>query len=403
MKSAPSSEEEIRGTRAAKVRHRRRGACEETVAVNQWVGTNARRVRTALLRWYDECKRVLPWRETSDPYRVWLSEIMLQQTRVESVIGYFERFTAAFPTVRQLAAAPLDDVLRLWSGLGYYTRAKNLHAAARVVVDAHNGEFPSEANGLRALPGVGRYTAGAVASIAFGRRAAVVDGNVKRVLARWLNLQKPVDDRAVVEELWRLAEALVPVERPGDFNQALMELGAVVCAPRRPRCEACPMRRLCAAREEGNAGRIPVRSAKRTPREIEAVALAIWVDERLLVMRRPRNGLLGGLWGLPQVDGISPEATSREIERRFAETTGLRVKVGHFLGEVQHQFTHRLLRMRIHAAESRSRRSGDSLALGRWVAAAEFESLPVSTLDRRVMKLIRMAGNISGMAVVAGG
>ncbi|MBL8878307.1 MAG: A/G-specific adenine glycosylase [Phycisphaerales bacterium] len=369
----------------------RRATGDESDTNERSLISAARQIHSALLRWYDKSRRALPWRETSDPYRVWLSEVMLQQTRVETVIDYYARFTRTFPTVQALAIAPLDDVLRLWSGLGYYSRAKNLHAAARAIVNQYDGEFPTDAAALRALPGVGRYTAGAIASIAFGRRAAVVDGNVKRVLARLLNLQTPIDDRAVVEGLWLVAEALTPARRPGDFNQAIMELGATVCLPRQPACAMCPLRAHCAALRKDSVASVPARVSKRPPRLIEAAALAVWRDDRLLAMPRPPRGLLGGLWRLPQIDGISPGATPREIAEAFGDAHGLRVEAARFVGEVKHQFTHRTLCLRIHAAAAAAGARWGGVKSGRWVTPAEFELLPISTLDRRVIEVVRAA------------
>jgi A/G-specific adenine glycosylase len=222
-----------------------------------------RRVRAALLRWYRANRRDLPWRRTRDPYRIWLSEILLQQTRVETGLPYYERFVAAFPTVADLAAAPLDRVLKLWDGLGYYTRARNLHRAARLVVHERGGVLPRTAEQWQQLPGIGRYTAGAIASIAFDAAVPVVDGNVKRVFARVFCIERCIDAPAIQTELWRIAADLLPPTAPGDFNQSLMELGARLCTPRKPRCADCPIRRCCAAHAAGAQDRLPRRRPKK--------------------------------------------------------------------------------------------------------------------------------------------
>jgi A/G-specific adenine glycosylase len=215
-------------------------------------------LRRALLDWYRANRRDLPWRATRDPYAIWISEAMLQQTRVETAIPYYERFLARFPDLQTLADADSDDVLGVWAGLGYYSRARNLHAAARIVVDEHAGELPDDAEALRSLPGVGRYTAGAVASIAFDRPEPVVDGNVSRVFARLRGIRDDVRKAATVRRLWEEAAALVRGPHPGDLNQALMELGARVCTPRAPRCPVCPVAHHCEAQRGGDAEALPV-------------------------------------------------------------------------------------------------------------------------------------------------
>jgi A/G-specific adenine glycosylase len=257
----------------------------------------------ALVEWYRASRRDLPWRRTRDPYAIWVSEVMLQQTRVPVVIPYWQRWMARFPGPAQLAAAPLDDVLAAWSGLGYYGRARNLHRGAREVVARYGGRMPDTAAELRSLPGIGRYTAGAIASIAHGRREPLVDGNVARVLARLFAVEEDVKSAAGQKRLWQLAGELVPAEAPGDFNQALMELGATVCAPAAPRCQDCPLHASCQARLAGRERELP-RTPERT-RDTDKPILktaAAWVERggRILLARRAPEGLFGGLWELPQ-------------------------------------------------------------------------------------------------------
>ena len=256
----------------------------------------------ALLAWYDRHRRELPWRAPSgqrpDPYRVWLSEIMLQQTTVATVGPYFDRFVARFPSVYALAAAALDDVLHSWQGLGYYARARHLHASARAIVERHAGEFPREAQELRRLPGIGDYTAAAIAAIAFDRPLAAVDSNAERVVARLFAERTPLP--AVKPRLRELAAALVPRERAGDFAQALMDLGATLCTPRRPRCVLCPWRAACAGLAQGIAEDLPVSAAK--PERPLRYGVAFWLrrgDGAVLLRRRPDKGLLGGMTELP--------------------------------------------------------------------------------------------------------
>jgi A/G-specific adenine glycosylase len=266
---------------------------------NAWV----RRVRSRLLAHFDRHRRPLPWRANADPYRVWVSEIMLQQTRVDTVRPYYDRWLQRFPTVHALADATVDDVLKAWEGLGYYHRARNLHAAARVVCERHSGLLPDTAVDLRALPGIGDYTAGAIASIAYSRREPVIDGNVNRVIHRLLDAA-----RIPARELRAVAAALVPAKRPGDFNQALMEHGATICTPRAPRCPDCPLRAECRAFANGTQLERPAAQAKREipDRSFDVVVL---IDEKqnTLLRQRPERGLLAGLWEFPTRDAVQIE------------------------------------------------------------------------------------------------
>lgn len=358
-----------------------------------WSDAQRQTMRTRLLRWYDANLRDLPWRRTRDPYRIWLSEIMLQQTRVAAVVEYYERFLRTFPTIRALACAPLDAVLRLWAGLGYYSRAKNLHAAARKISDTWGGRFPRSIDELMTLPGVGRYTAGAVVSIAFGRRAAAVDGNVKRVLARLAALDVPIENPRVQSRLWTLAETLVPPRRPGDFNQALMELGATVCTPRAPSCGACPVRAYCRARQMKRVDEFPRRGARPAKRRQDAIAIAVHRAGRYLFVRRPDARLLGGFWGLPQIDAASDSIDFRELIGCINRELALQVRMKRDCGSVRHEFTHLSLTLRVYEAallRERHRASGlHDRTVVRWLTLAEYQSLPISVLDRKIVRLLR--------------
>ncbi len=260
-----------------------------------------RYLRSVLARWYGRARRDLPWRRTSDPYRILVSETMLQQTRVAAVVPYYERFTARFPDVRALADAPIDEVLALWAGLGYYRRARHLRSAAEAIVSRHGGAVPEEEDALLALPGIGRYTAGAIRSIAFGLRAPVLDGNVFRVFARFFALEGSWDRPADRAAFWKLAEDLVPKRRPGDFNQAMMELGALVCLPKGPDCAHCPLCARCAARLAGSVDRLPA-PRRRPGTEIVRIERYLVEDAagRILIERRPEGGRMAGLWDLPE-------------------------------------------------------------------------------------------------------
>ncbi|MDW8228190.1 MAG: A/G-specific adenine glycosylase, partial [Anaerolineales bacterium] len=275
-----------------------------------------------LLAWYEKHARSLPWRNVSDPYAIWISEVMLQQTRVEAVIPYFERWMKRFPTVADLAAAPEQDVLALWEGLGYYRRARNLHQAARIIMAKYGGQIPRELSALRRLPGVGRYTAAAIASIAYGLDVATLDGNLKRVLARLFNIEEPVDTPAGEKRLWALAEQHLPRGRAGDYNQALMDLGATLCLPRAPRCPLCPVNEFCQARALGVQESRPVRQPKKETPHYTVTAAVIRRNGRVLLAQRPSRGLLGGLWEFPggkvEPGESLPEALRREIREELA-------------------------------------------------------------------------------------
>lgn len=281
----------------------------------------------ALLAHFDATRRAMPWRETSDPYAIWVSEVMLQQTRVDTVIPYWERWIERFPTVDRLAEAELDDVLKEWEGLGYYSRARNLHRAARMVRERFGSRLPTEPDTLRELPGVGEYTAAAVASIAYGVAIPAVDGNVRRVLARLYDLEEPT-----MAELRDRAAALVPQDRPGDFNQALMELGATVCTPRSPSCGECPLAPACEARRLGVQELRPLPQERRAvPEETVTTVVVVRGDGALLLVRRPEDGLLGGLWEFPGDDGDWPPAAEALIggATKVAELTPVRHAFSH--------------------------------------------------------------------------
>ena len=304
---------------------------------------------------------------------------MLQQTRVETVVPYYERFLERFPDVGALADADLEEVLHAWAGLGYYSRARNLWRAAEIVVRDHGGRVPRDPRALESLPGIGRYTSGAIRSIAFREAAPVVDGNATRVLARLLGLRRP--DPA---ELWRAAGELVQGDRPDLLNQAVMELGALVCTPRAPRCPLCPVGRLCAARAAGAPEAFPARARRTEPRAV--VATAGLVERRgrrpaVLVVRRPPEGLLGGLWELPSVEGA---CTARLLDA-VLERTGIRTRLGEALGSVQHGFTHRRLTLHLVRLEPLGGRLRGGNAT-RWCPPGELGALPLSVLARKTFR-----------------
>jgi len=295
-------------------------------AAAEWL----QRCRAALLAWFDASARVLPWREDRDPYRIWISEIMLQQTQVRQVLPYYERFLARFPDIPSLAAAPLDAVLKAWEGMGYYARARNLHRAAGEIMARYGGRFPQERDVVLGLPGVGVYTAAAILSIAFGRPEVVVDGNVVRVIARLTAMAEEARG-AGRRRIEGMAAAFFDPGRPGDFNEAMMELGAVICTPRAPVCALCPVAACCAALKEGAPERYPVKSPRRAKPHHQIAAALIWQEGRLLIARRPEKGLLGGLWEFPGGKQESGESLEQAAVRcwgwRSRSSTGLSASI----------------------------------------------------------------------------
>jgi len=359
-----------------------------------------RRIRAPLLRWYDANRRDLPWRRSRDPYAIWISEAMLQQTRVETVIPYWERFLTRFPDVESLAAADIDDVYAVWTGLGYYSRARNLKHAAETVVADHGGRLPDTAPGLRELKGIGRYTAGAVASIAFDREEPLVDGNVVRVFARLLGIREDSAAKAVVESLWVVAAALVRGQRPGDLNQALMELGATLCTPRNPHCLACPVRRHCDAHAQGDAEQLPIKKKKPKQRPMRAVAAWIEREGRILAVRRPEEGLMAGLWELPGGEIEAKDEPKDRLAEVLRSAVGLQIRDVEPIGRIEHLFTHRRLALEVFRCRSdrgaRVRRQG--FVAHRWLRPEAMLELAHAGPTRKALKLLGVTEESSARA-----
>ena len=339
------------------------------------------RFASRLLDWYDKNKRVLPWRGHPDPYAVWVSEIMLQQTRVEAVTPYFERWMERFPTIASLAAAREQDVLSAWEGLGYYARARNLRRAAQLVVEKYNGQLPSETEQLRGLPGIGRYSAGAIASIAFGRDEPALDGNIRRVLSRVFDVEQPADSPQGIARLWELAEKHLPKGRAGDYNQALMDLGATICVPSNPRCLICPVMRLCKARELGIQNERPVLTAKKAGPHHVAVAGVIVRNGRVLLAQRPSQGLLGGMWEFP--NGRVRGKPAASVAKTLRDLYGLEVECSEPLGVVEHGYSH--FSISVHAFKC------TPVAIPRrknfkWVPFRQLAEYPMGRIDRQIAR-----------------
>jgi len=340
-----------------------------------------------LLNWYQQNARVLPWRGHSDPYAIWVSEIMLQQTRVDTVIPYFLRWMHAFPDILALAAASEDEVLKAWEGLGYYARVRAMQRAARQLMLHHDRQLPADYQELLKLPGIGPYTAAAIASMAFGLNYAVVDGNVKRVLARLVPYTQPVNTPAAESELQRTARELLPAGNAGDYNQALMELGALVCLPRKPRCDQCPLPVICAAFQQGTQAELPLMKEKAAIPHLVVTAGILRHHGTVLIAKRPANGLLGGLWEFPGGKVEDGETHTAALTRELVEELGITAHIGNWVGTYRHAYTH--FRVTLHAYEvTSSEHALNPLhhAELRWVSLTELEDFPMGKIDRMISR-----------------
>ena len=347
----------------------------------------------ALAGWYARGHRDLPWRRTRDPYRIWVSEIMLQQTRVETAIPYYERFLVRFPDVEALAAADLDEVLKAWEGLGYYARARNLHRAAGIVVASHDGRMPRALDAVQALPGVGRSTAGSILCFAHGQRHPVVDGNVKRVLLRLYAVAEDMARPPVDRWLWRAAETLVAsAPDPADHNQALMDLGARLCAPKRPICGGCPLKRWCEARRRGTHHEIPHRRrARAIPHYTIGVGVIRNARGEVFVQKRPAEGLLGGLWEFPGGKREERERLTETVRREVAEELGMEVAVGAKIATIHHAYTH--FRITLHAYHctlvgSVRRPRSRAADAWQWLRVTRLSDLAFPRANQRILELL---------------
>lgn len=338
-----------------------------------------------LLTWFAAHARDLPWRHNRTPYRVWVSEVMLQQTQVETVRDYFLRFMARFPTVEALARASQEEVLKLWEGLGYYRRARMLHAATREVVAHHGGELPADAEALRSLPGIGPYTAGAIASLAFGIPVPAVDGNVRRVMARVLAQARPTKS-----ELADAVRVLILEENPGTFNEALIELGALLCRPQQPRCLLCPWRDICRARQQGRQEELPAPHKRKALPHYDVAAAVTVRGGRVLVARRPVEAMLGGLWEFPGGKREDGETLPAALRRELQEELAIAVEVGEPLLTLDHAYTHFRITLyafwcRLIAGEPRCIACTDFA----WTAPADLRDLPMAVTDRQIAQHVR--------------
>lgn len=354
-----------------------------------------RRHQKDLLNWYDRHKRDLPWRRTSDPYAIWVSEVMLQQTRVETVLPFYERFLNRFPTVGALARAEVEEVLGAWSGLGYYRRARLLYQAARQIVESQGGRLPEDLKELRKVPGIGAYTAAAIGSMAFGLVEPAIDGNVERVISRYLGIEADPKRGKARQQVASGARSLIDEQRPGDSNQALMELGATLCRPRRPLCSPCPLGTTCQAKGAGDPEAFPVPRSRPAAIRVHRQVAVVQSQGRVLLFRRPDTSeLLAGMWELPWVE--RHDDTRHQV--RFADRYGGQWHLGKSLGHIRHSITHRLFEIEVLAARLEV---AEVVAEGEeagWFAPQDLENLPVSSLVKKVLAVADAAS-----AVLAGG
>jgi A/G-specific adenine glycosylase len=350
-----------------------------------------------LLDWYDHNARELPWRCDVSSYRTWISEIMLQQTQVETVVPYFARWMARFPDIEALAAADEQDVLAMWEGLGYYSRARNLHRAARQVMKDHNGQLPRTRAALGTLPGIGPYTAAAIASIAFGEDVAAVDGNIRRVFARLFDVSIPARNTQGEKQIQELAQAHLPSGRAGDYNQALMDLGALICTPKNPDCASCPIATDCIARQLGLQEERPVRLPRKKIPHLTVTAAVIRQDGRVLLAQRPRKGLLGGLWEFPggTLEKDDPDLRAC-LRREIREELGVEIHVDEPFGRYDHAYTH--FKITLHAFLCRLSEGALPQALEAqalvWAGVPELPDYPMGKVDRQIARrLIKESGD----------
>lgn len=346
-------------------------------------------LRRRLLDWFARHQRDLPWRGNRDPYRIWVSEVMLQQTQTATVVPFFHRFLDTFPTLADLAAATEHEVLRQWEGLGYYRRARDLHRAAQQIVSEHKGQFPRDPAVLATLPGMGRYTVGAVLSQAFELRLPILEANSQRVLCRLFGIREEPTRGSTRRKLWEIAESLLPRRHVGDFNQALMELGALVCTPTTPRCPQCPLQKACVANRLGLQEKIPSRLPRKSSLLVREVCVVIRRAARVLLVQRPPDGRWPGLWEFPHGPMEAGEQLEAAVERIAGEMTGIRIRLGAEVLAIRHTVTHHRIILTCFEANYRGGRFRSKVyAQGRWIEPEQLASYPISAPQRRLAQAL---------------
>lgn len=353
-------------------------------------------IQKLLLRWYKRHQRKLPWRKDPDPYNVWISEIMLQQTQIPTALPYYDRWMKRFPTIHDLECAPLDSVLKCWEGLGYYARARNLHQAAQKIVKDFGGKIPSDYQECLKLPGVGRYTAGAILSIAYNKETPVLDGNVTRLLTRLFLIRQKVQERTTQEKLWKISESLIPQGEARSFNQALMELGSLVCTPQKPKCLLCPLRTVCKAFEKGIQEALPLQAEKKPLKQIQVAVAIIWRNGKLLIQKRPLEGLWGGLWEFAGGKKERGETIQSCLQRELKEELGIKVEVGKKRGRFKHQYTSFKVDLHVFDCQIESGRPKALWAIEyRWVKLDQLSSFAFPAANRKIIdNLIKKATDV---------
>ena len=346
-------------------------------------------LRRGVLNWYKRNRRNLPWCDETDPYRIWVSEVMLQQTQVATVIPYYGRFLQRFPCVEALAQATLTEVLKAWEGLGYYARARNLHKAAQEIITTWNGQFPKTYAQLRTLPGFGPYTAGAVASLVFGEAVPAVDTNVRRVIARLFAIESDVTRGSGARQVHEIATRLVEPQRPRDWTQAIMELGATICTATAPDCPSCPVINLCQSKQQGQEQHLPLKPEKKPRPHYNVAAAVIRQHGKILIAQRPLDGMLGGLWEFPGGKQEPDESLPQCLRREILEELGIDITVGQQITTVKHGFTH--FKITLHAFACKLM-SGSPQPLGvaawRWVTPDQFKAFPFARTDLKIIEVL---------------
>lgn len=346
--------------------------------------------RQKLISWFQKNQRDLPWRNQRTPYSIWVSEIMLQQTQVGQVEPFYRRFMTQFPDLRTLAGAPLEKVLKAWEGMGYYSRARNLHQTARLLVGRHRGEIPAGMEELLQLPGIGRSTAGAILSLAYGQPFPVLDGNIRRVLIRFFNINQDPGKQETLKKLWDLSERILPLKGAGLFNEALMEAGALICTPRSPDCLKCPLKKECRGYRSGRSALLPIKRPKKKVPHFDVAAAVIRQKKKILITRRPEKGLLGGLWEFPGGKKELKESLEECLKREIREELNIEIEVGEPFFKVRHAYTH--FRITLHCFFCRKLK-GRILPLGvmdfRWVWPQELDLFPFPRADQKVIEYLK--------------
>jgi len=347
--------------------------------------TSKEKIQSKLLRWFEKNKRDLPWRRTRDPYAIWVSEIMLQQTQVATVIPYYKKFLKSFPTLHHLAKANLSKVLKVWEGLGYYSRARNLHRSSQIVLNRFHGEIPGNLKDLLSLPGIGRTTAGSILSFAFHQDAPILDGNAKRVLSRLFAVSRSPGERKTEGLLWQISESLIPKGFSNPFNQALMDLGSMLCKPKEPECDRCPLHYFCKGRASGEPERFPTKRLKKSVPHVESVSAVIKKDGRVLLNQRPPVGLLGGLWEFPnwRIKGKQRTRSRLRLRNYIKKEMEMDIEVKELIGVFHQTYSHFKLTLQVFICQHLNGKGK-----GKWVPIQNLNLLPMSRIHRKIAQVI---------------